>query len=60
MPAFREFMQPVITEMDPEECVEDQYKVLRCLHASSLAAVTSVLCQGRVMSVCQGLVLPHP
>ncbi len=26
-PAFREFMQPVITEMDPEECVEDQYKV---------------------------------
>ena len=26
-PEFREFMQPVITEMDPEECVEDQYKV---------------------------------
>ncbi len=21
-------MQPVITEMDPEECVEEQYKVL--------------------------------
>ena len=26
-PGLREFMQPVITEMDPEECVEDQYKV---------------------------------
>jgi hypothetical protein len=26
-PQFREFMEPVITEMDPEECVEEQYKV---------------------------------
>ena len=27
VPQFREFMEPVITEMDPEECVEEQYKV---------------------------------
>ncbi len=37
VPTFREFMQPVITEMDPEECVEEQYKVA-CLFLYPVAA----------------------
>lgn len=54
VPSFRDFMQPVITEMDPEECVEEPYKVLRsfldslsrCCHLSSVR-------HGHLVSLCQ-------
>ena len=56
-PSFREFLQPVITEMDPEECVEEQYKVLccpvSCLVLTMLGGHLSTLERpARVDSVC--------
>jgi len=44
VPQFREFMEPVITEMDPEECVEEQYKVQSshssvCIYTASIGLV---------------------
>ena len=32
MPTLREFLEPVVQEMDPEEGIEDPYKVSQCSH----------------------------
>jgi len=41
-PSLQEFLAPVIMEMDPEEGIEDQYKV-SCHCVSSFHAVALVL-----------------